>query len=886
MIHSIKIKTLQFYPGFKAGLGQKTALVELELDNDVKCWSAEKAGLPDRILTLYPAAPLFGIKATDWPAAFVSNSQNTSGFAHWVVALCVAMQRWSHEPAYQGEVLIEEGKCIRLALPWHRELVFRGALQMALKHLLVWSKPAPDPASLAQLAVVLKQTLEKFQPGGLAPNTLRFAIAAASRKIPISSKGSILFLGWGSMTQRLESSFTGQTSNIAARIARNKHFASVMLHQAGLPIPPTSVVADWKNASAVAAKLDWPVVVKPSNQDQGIGVVPGIRDEVLLRKAYDFAAKLSPGEVIVEKHIDGDDHRLLVFGGKLRMATRRVPGGVRGDGSQTISQLIEILNADPLRGNQKRSLMMRLSLDEEATSCLAEQGFTSDSVPDAGHFVRLRRTANISTGGVAEDVTAEIHPDNCRLAERAARIIGLDIAGVDFLCPDISRSWRDVGGAICEINAQPGFRPHWLSDPERDINGEIIDWLFKDKPARIPVSAITGTNGKSTVAKMLHHIWMTGGQTAGACTSSGVWIGDELVTTANLSGFPGAMIVLNDPAVEAAVIELPRKGLIRFGHPCNNYDVAALLNIQDDHIGVEGIENLQQMADFKAQVLERASQTVVINADDELCLAVRDRTKAPRLILVSRDELNPAVQTHLKNGGEAVWIMQHQSVPWIVMAEESNQTLILPLHTIPATMNGLLRHNETNALFATAMARAHGIEFSTIRSALSSFANSPEQNPGRYNMIEGFPFQMLLDFGHNPDGVREICDITKNLKVSGKRRLLCRQVGNRHKAHLLEVVPVIAQCFDSFVVTCAPKSVNQCKDYAGEDPVGNMLAIFSEVLQSEGILPENLIVERDSDEAIRKAIGTAEPGDLLVILADTWEAMAVINSLLIAKTPL
>jgi cyanophycin synthetase len=289
---------------------------------------------------------------------------------------------------------------------------------------------------------------------------------------------------------------------------------------------------------------------------------------------------------------------------------------------QTAAELLAQLNADPRRGSGKRSMLIRIELDAEATESLSSQGLLPDSIPAPGQFVPLRRSANISMGGTAEDVTSVIHPDNRALAIRAARMLELDIAGVDFLCPDITKSWRQVGGAICEVNAQPGFRVHWLAQPDRDLNGEVLEWLFQNNSPRIPTTAITGTNGKSTVARMLHHVWTANGTTAGVCTTNGTWVGQELIHHENLSGLPGASMLLKDSSVEAAVLELPRKGLIKFGHPCDHYDVAALLNVQDDHIGVDGVNTLQQMAVLKAEVLKRAKQAVVVNAEDPICLGV------------------------------------------------------------------------------------------------------------------------------------------------------------------------------------------------------------------------------------------------------------------------
>ena len=360
-----------------------------------------------------------------------------------------------------------------------------------------------------------------------------------------------------------------------------------------------------------------------------------------------------------------------------------------------------------------------------------------------------------------------VHPDNIALAVRAARIVGLDIAGVDFLCPDISRSWRDVGGAICEVNAQPGLRPHWLADPARDINGEILDILFGGRPARVPTAAVAGTNGKTTTAEMLHRIWSAAGRRTGVCTTARVRIGDEIVSTDNLSGQPGARIILNDPGVQAAVMEMPRKGLIYFGHHCDRYDVAALLNVQDDHIGVDGIDTIEQIAELKAEVLERATEAIVVNAEDPLCLAMRARAGTGRHILVARKAAVDVVGEHRRRGGEAVFLADRGGRPWIILAAGGAETELMPVHDVPATLNGMLPFNETNALFAAALAWAQGVETDTIRDALSSFHNSAEENPGRYNFIGGMPFDVLVDFAHNPDGVRGICSVASALPSRG-----------------------------------------------------------------------------------------------------------------------
>ena len=595
MIENISIQSLKFLSGASADLPQKTARVTLGVMGDLTNWQTHCLShwFPRRV-SEPKALPVQDAQFEQWLHATSGTLQPAVNFADGVMRLCVAIQREARDAVVHGTLRRIQSQApnkhlMAIALPYEREAVLKEALQWALRWLTLWGNENATQAQHSDLHKAYRSWLVDAQAGGLPPNTLRFALAAYAKSWPVQMQGTLLHVGWGVARQTLDSSFTGKTSLLAGRTARDKHLTSRLLRQAALPVPPSARVANWAQAQQIAQQLGWPVVVKPGNQDQGIGVVPGIRDMATLKQAYDEAVTYSPGAVIVEKHMAGEDHRLLVVQGRLMMATRRVPAGVIGDQRHTVAQLMAQVNADPRRGTDKRSLLMTLVLDDEAQGCLAEQQLDAQSVPAQGQFVRLRRTANISTGATAEDVTAVIHPDNRLLAERAARAIGLDIAGVDFLCPDITRSWHEVGGGICEVNAQPGFRPHWLGDPGRDINAEILDELFAKRGPRIPTAAITGTNGKSTTARMLHHIWQTAGKVTGVCTTQGVMVGQDWYTRENLSGFPGGRLILNDPTLEVAVLEMPRKGLLRFGHPCDRYDVAALLNVQDDHIGVDAV---------------------------------------------------------------------------------------------------------------------------------------------------------------------------------------------------------------------------------------------------------------------------------------------------------
>ncbi len=724
---------------------------------------------------------------------------------------------------------------------------------------------------------VLHGRLAEIQSGGLGLIQLRFVGAAVRRGMPFDVQSFWVRIGWGANAERFDWAATGRTSWMGMGLSKDKSKAAPTLSASLVPVAHGRLVGSVEEVLGAVEEIGWPLVIKPPSRDGGEGVVVGITDSDRLVRAFEQAQQISPGPVIVERHVPGEDYRLLVVDGRVLQVVRRRPAHVVGDGVLTVRQLLDQLNSDPLRGTEKFSLLKVVRLDNEVRDLLAEQGLEPDSVPAGGQTVRLTRIANISAGGTAEDVTEIAHPDNIALAARAARIIGLDIAGVDVLSPDISRSWLEVGGVICEVNGQPGLRPHWLADPGRDINAEILDVLFDGRPARIPTAAITGTNGKTTTSEMLHRIWTHAGKVTGVCTTERLRIGEEIVSTDNLSGQPGARIILNDPAVQAAVLEMPRKGLIYLGHPCDRYDVAALLNVQDDHIGADGIETLEAMAELKAEVLERATGAVVVNAEDPLCLAMRSRAGTDRHILVSRTPAVEAVVEHRQQGGEAVFLDQRARRTWIILATGDAENPLMPVDDIPATMNGLLAFNETNAMFAAALAWAQGIDTDTIRIALGSFRNTVDANPGRFNFVDGLPFQLMVDYAHNPDGVRGVCEVVGALPVSGRRVLCSLLFGTRHSAFLDELTPQLASSFDDFVLSCDFVNVDASPDYLADDPAGAMLARYRKALQQQGVDGGRITCEADCETAIRLALDRGRPGDLVVLLAAHGDARPAIE---------
>ena len=878
-IHA-SIQNRVFYPGGYAALPPRTAILTVSLPEVSKHWNQVEPELRRDIPTLFTKEPWYGIDAQSWPQAFIAGEPpQDATFAHWVVALCVAFQRWTRNPAWQGQVVQVSGDTAQLAIPWFRQDVFDMALQLAVRHIMIHYEPPHERKDKSMvLAHEAQQWRQSAQAHGLTPNALRFALAAAQRAIPVKTSAGYVQLGWGSQSERMDSSFTSRTSNIASKLARDKTKSKQLLFDAGIPTSQGIWTHSLDQALAHASAVGWPLVVKPSNLDGGVAVTARINDESELRSAFEKVVQASSGPVIVERHIEGHVHRLLVVDGELLAAAQYIHGGVVGDGTHSLQQLVDLVNANPLRGRDPQSQLIALDLDEEALACLRQQSLTPNSLLSAGQYVYLRRTANVSTGGTSIDVGHLVHPDNRALAVRAARLTGLDIAGIDFICPDISRSWFEVGGAVCEVNAQPGFRVHWLGEPERDINGEVIDWLFSGKKARIPTAAITGTNGKTTVARMLHHLWSAAGKCAGVTTTQGVWIGDEQISKDNLSGFPGANILLDDPSVEAAIIEMPRKGLIYFGHPCDRYDVAALLNIQNDHIGVDGVQSLEEMARLKAQIIERATDAVVVNAQDTLTLAMLAFSKAPRHILVSAQADVPGLRAHLQTGGEGVFLQTHQDERWIVHAQGPHITHVLPIKDVPATVGGSYGFNCVNALFAVALAWAQSLPLASIRQGLSTFQNDTQHNLGRCNFIADLPCTTILDYGHNPDGFEDFFKFVSALPRTGQLRLACMNLGNRHRQHLELAAPLVARHFDHVVLSSDSAYVRQSPDYAGADPVGTMLRAGETALRNAGLPAQALRIDADRAHALETALSLSSAGDVLVVLCEADVALPVFEA--------
>ena len=705
------------------------------------------------------------------------------------------------------------------------------------------------------------------------PSTQALVDAARRRGIPVTrlNNHSLVQLGWGARQRRLRASVTDRTGLVAAELAGDKAETKALLAAVGCPVARGVVVRTAEDALVRSTRLRRPVVVKPLDGNHGRGVTTGLRTDADILAAFALAARHSR-QVIVEEELPGRDHRILVVDGQVVAVAERVPAQVAGDGVRTIAELVAEANADPRRGDGHENLLTRIRLDDQAAQDILErQGLTVDSIPAAGQAVPLRTTANLSSGGVAIDRTDLIHPDNAAIARRAALAIGLDVAGIDLMAPDIGRSIHETGGGVVEVNAAPGLRMH-LAPSEgqpRDVAEPIMRMMFpRGSRARIPVLAVTGTNGKSTVGRMLAHIFRHTGRTVGLTNTSGVYINDERVYAGDASGPRSARMILRDPTVEVAVLECARGGILREGLAFDRCDVGAVLNVQPDHLGLKGIDTLEDLAAVKSVVTEAVSRrgVSVLNADDPLTLRMA-RHAGGRVCWFSMRGGHETPGFLLKHIGEGGLAVLHDPVSGEITLHDGGAARpVCNARAIPATLGGAALFNVQNALAAAAMAYGAGVEPATIGAALFSFASTFEQNPGRLNVHDGHGFRVILDYAHNPEGLRALGRLVAAIRPTTGRTIAMLSVpGDRRDAEILAMGEIGAEYFDQLVFRETP-------DNRGR-PAGEVIRLMTQGAEAAGCGPERIRGHHREEDAVAACLEMARPGDLVVLTPTRVEAV-------------
>lgn len=834
-------------------------------------------GFTDRLLELMPTLHEHTCSYGE-PGGFVRRMREDEGtwLGHVLEHVAIELQCLAGTPVSYGKTRSHElprGQ-YHVIFSYEEEAVGLEAGELGLRvirHLL----PPEREAHLAgpwSFQEELEDFVRTAQRRAFGPSTASLVRAAEERDIPWIrlNERSLVQLGHGKFQRRIQATVTSETRHIAVEIASDKRLTNQILSDLGLPVPRQLRVRGPNDAIAAAERLGYPVVVKPLDGNHGKGVSINLKDGEQVRTAFEQAYEYS-SVVIVETFQEGHDYRILVVNGKVLAVAQRVPGHVVGDGKHTIAELIEIVNTDPRRGIGHEKVLTRLELDHQAERLLEAAGHTKETVLPAGEVFYLRSTGNLSTGGTSVDKTDVIHYDNRIMAQRAVKAVGLDVGGVDFISPDITRSYKEIGGAIVEINAAPGFRMHTAptEGKPRDVAGPVIDMLFPaGTPYRIPIAAITGTNGKTTTTRMVGHILKLSGCTVGMTTSDGVYIDGELTVGGDMTGPWASHLVLRDPNVDAAVLETARGGIVRAGLGWRKCKVGAVLNVASDHLGMGGVNDLDELAEIKRVVVEVAQEFCVLNADDERVAPMAEHSPGqPVYVTMRRD--NELVRRHIREkGGRAVALEEGLNGRMIVLYEGEEQIPVLWARQIPATIEGHALHNIQNAMFATAICYAMGISLENIRQGLRTFTTDFFQTPGRMNFYNEHPFRVLLDYAHNAHGMQAMARTIRELNVTGRRIGILAAPGDRRDSDIREIAWAAAPAFDLILL-------REDDNLRGRKP-GETGAILRDALAAAGF-PEDRISSEiySEEEAVQRALETALPGDLLAIFGDkldrTWK---------------
>lgn len=713
------------------------------------------------------------------------------------------------------------------------------------------------PLNFEEELAALSRILDDVAYG---PSTQSIIEKAKEREIPVVrlNERNLVQLGHGKYQKRIEATVTSMTSLIATDIACDKQLTKKMLADSGIPVPKGRAVSSREAAREAAEEIGFPLVLKPLNANHGKGVAVNLRSFKEVEQAFDRAMDYSD-DCIIERHIIGRDHRVLVVNGEVVAVAERLPAHVTGDGLQTVRELVDRENRNPQRGEGHEKALTKIFINEESLRLIAEQNLALDSVPEAGQKVWLKYTANISTGGTAVDCTDDIHYENIETAKRAARVIGLDIAGVDMLTSDISLPLEETGGAICEVNAAPGFRMHLhpTTGKPRDVAGAVLNMLFPaGTPARIPVVAITGTNGKTTTARMLAHILKMSGKKVGLTTTDGLYINGKRILQGDLTGPWSAQMVLKDPTVDFAVLETARGGILRAGLGYDHCDIGVITNVSEDHLGLRGIETLKEMAYVKSVVVEvvRRDGYSILNAEDPHLVPLAERAKG-ELCYFSLDPDNEVFKQHIERGGIGATLRDHS----IIIKRGAQDLPALNLNSIPATFKGRAMFNVANAMAAALSAHLSGVSIDDIRTALKTFDTGFYLSPGRLNLEQIGDFHVLLDYAHNVAAYRNVAAFIKKLNVTRRIGVIAGP-GDRRDIDIDAMGRIAAEAFDRLII-------KEDDDRRGR-AAGDIAELMKQGALAAGMAVEAIEVIVDEAMAVDYALRQACKDDLIVITAD------------------
>ena len=750
----------------------------------------------------------------------------------------------SDEGVYKVVFRFHEEKLARACLASARELILAAAQDL----------PFDVTATIGQLREIAEQNL-------LGPSTNSIVEAAVNRNIPYRrlNDNSLIQLGYGAKLRRIRAAETDRTGSIAESIAQDKNLTRTLLQSAGVPTaqgyPVSSVEEAWETAEYIGV----PVVVKPRDGNQGRGVATNLTTKEQVAAGYAAALEES-SSVIVEKFAAGNDYRLLVVNGKVVAASRREPAQVMGDGRRTIAELVEIENRDPRRAEHHAGILSKIHIDEVALNVLKDQGFTPDSVPPAGHLVLIRRNANLSTGGTAIDVTDLVHPEVAARAIDAAKVVGLDIAGIDVIAEDITKPLEAQGGIVVEVNAAPGLRMHLApsAGEPREVGEAIVGMMFKPgDEGRIPIAAVTGTNGKTTVTRFLAHVLRGTGKTVGMTCTDGIYIGERRIDSDDCSGPLSAGNVLMNPNVEMAVFETARGGVLRAGLGFDECDVAVITNVGDgDHLGLNYINTVEDLAKVKRVIVDVVSEkgTAVLNAADPLVVEMAEYCPG-KVLFFALDGSNTVIVKHRAEGGRAVFVKGKT----IILADGAHEEPLLNLDRVPMTFGGRISFEVENTIAVLGAAWAMGIPREIMIRQACCFATDASKVPGRFNVMKVWGATVVVDYGHNAHSLRAMIDALGTFPHK-KCSALYSMAGDRRDIDIINIGEMLGNAFDRVIL------------YEAHTIRGRARGRIAELMR-EGLVRGKRVKEVEEIEgaidSMEFALNTVEPEELLLLQADT-----------------
>ncbi|GAB3772853.1 cyanophycin synthetase [Ramlibacter monticola] len=798
-----------------------------------------------------------------FPAVGALRAGGPVSLAHVLEAVALSLQEEAGCPVtFSRTQATIEPRIYQVVVEYSEEAVGRLAFELAQQLIAA----TLDPEAGFDIDAAIARLRETDEDVRLGPSTGSIVQAAAARGIPWRrlTDGSLVQFGWGKHQHRIWAAEVDQTSAVSESIAQDKELSKQLLHAAGVPVPIGRPVADEADAWAAALEVGLPVVVKPRDGNQGKGITVNLSTRDAMTLAYKAAAEI--GDVMVEKFLPGCDYRLLVVGDQLVAAARREPPLVVGDGELTVAELVAKVNADPRRGDGHATSLTKIRIDDIAIALLAEQGLTTGSVPARGQRVRMRHNANLSTGGTATDVTDDVHPEVAERAIAAAQMVGLHVCGVDMVCEGVLKPLEEQGGGIVEVNAAPGLRMHLSPSygKPRNVGEAIVNHLFEPgHDGRIPVVTVTGTNGKTTTARLIAHLFASSGLKVGMTNTDGVYVDGRQIDSGDCSGPKSARSVLMHPDVEAAVFETARGGLLREGLAFDHCQVAVVTNVgAGDHLGLNYITTVEDLAVLKRVIVQNVTPKTgyaVLNAADPIVAAMAD-TCPGKVIFFAADRHHAVLAAHRAQGGRKVYVDPTLDGGSVVAAE-GNQRAHIPLADIPITRNGAIAFQVENVMAAVAAAWGAGLPFEAIRNGLGSFVNDAHNAPGRFNVMDYKGATVIADYGHNPDAMRALVAAVDAMPAK-RRSVVISAAGDRRDEDIRDQTVILGAAFDDVLLY---------QDAAQRGRAdGEVMALLREGLKGAS---RTTHVEEIRGEfvAIDAALARLGPGDLCLVLVDQVE---------------